>query len=119
MFGFPMASTLHSILKRRGLKVFLDVRLLARGLKARLPFAAARRHAEYVLIDHHRVPVGYDAVGLARMHLERLSHVREGLGYTKASETPRRGTTAPSQLVAADLRVRSPSPRRLPSETQH
>ncbi|MES2153746.1 MAG: hypothetical protein V4510_01265 [bacterium] len=76
-----MRSTLNALLKRRGLKIFVDSKAFLRGLREHQPFAAARRLAQYVLIDNRRVPVGPDGRDVLAK-LERLHHVRDGLGYT-------------------------------------
>ncbi len=99
-----MSSQLHKQLKAHGLTVFVDAKQFLRGLRSRLPWSVARRQAEYVLIDHHRVPVGVDLAALMQRHLARLDHVRDGLGYTHASAVPR---PAPAQPAG---RVNAPAP---------
>lgn len=73
---------LHPLIRGRGLAIFLDVRAMARSLRARVPLAVARRRAEYVLIDHDRVPLGFDDNDFVARHLARVHHSRHGMGFS-------------------------------------
>ncbi len=77
-----MASDLHALLKKRGFSIYVDLRLLGRALRDRLPFAAARRRAEYVLIDARRIPLGYDMADFTRRFLTGV-RIQDGLGFTR------------------------------------
>ena len=77
-----MASDLHAHLRRRRLAVFIDLKVMAKAIRLRTPFAVARRQAEYVLIDARRIPLGFDEARFIERHLGHLHHVRDGLGYT-------------------------------------
>jgi hypothetical protein len=79
---------LHSLIRKKGLAIFLDVRAMARSIRARVPLAVARRKAEYVLIDHDRVPLGFDDGDFVARHLARVHHARHGMGFS-APHTPR------------------------------
>lgn len=92
-------SDLHAHLRRRRLAVFVDLKLLAKALRARSPLAMARRQAEYVLIDAQRVPLGFDTTWFLERHLARVQHTRDGFGYTSAAPgrpTPRVPPHAPA-----------------------
>jgi hypothetical protein len=82
------------------------VRALARALRARIPLAAARRHAEYVLIDHQRVPLGFDTRSFVERHLDRIHHARHGLGYTRHPNARTRVTRDLAPLPPPSLDVR-------------
>jgi len=70
----------HAAVKQHRLRIFLDMRELARGLRGHLSFAAARRHAEYVLIDYRRVTL--DAADRVARALSRLARVQDGMGFS-------------------------------------
>ncbi|MEA3202713.1 MAG: hypothetical protein QOI63_379 [Thermoplasmata archaeon] len=99
---------LHALIRRRGLAVFVDLRAMAQSIRARVPLAVARRKAEYVLIDHDRVPLGFDEADFLARHLARVHHARNGMGFT-APHAPRisrelRPVPAPSLEVRIALR---------------
>lgn len=75
-------SDLRALVRRRGMAVFVDVRGLAKAVRARVPLATARRQAEYVLIDGERIALGFDATWFLERHLARVQSVRDGLGYS-------------------------------------
>ena len=77
-----MTADLRSTLKNHGLSIYTDVGALAGGMRQRLPFAAARRRAQYVLIDLKRVPLGQGEGSLSPVHLGGI-RVLDGLGYTR------------------------------------
>jgi hypothetical protein len=83
-----MKRELHSLIRKRGLAIFLDVKAMAASLKARVPLAVARRKAEYVLIDHDRVPLGFDDADFLARHLARVHYARHGMGFS-APHAPR------------------------------
>lgn len=97
---------LHSLIRRRGLAIFLDVRAMARGLKERVPVAVARRRAEYVLIDHARVPLGFDDGEFLARHLARVHSTRHGMGFSAPRTARISREVQPQPPPTLDVRVR-------------
>ena len=90
--------------RARGLDLFTDLRILARGLASGLGPAAACRQAQYVLVDHRPWPIG---AGLGQ-----VARVAAGVGYT--AQPPARATVelpslqepAPPRPVTVRVEVR-------------
>jgi hypothetical protein len=96
---------LQSLIRKRGLAVFLDVRAMAHSIRARVPLATARRKAQYVLIDNDRVPLGFDDADFVARHLARVHHARHGMGFS-APHAPRiQREMLPAPLPSLEVRI--------------
>ncbi|MCA1819413.1 MAG: hypothetical protein LC620_05075 [Halobacteriales archaeon] len=96
---------LHSLIRKRGLAVFVDLRAMAHSVKARVPLAVARRKAEYVLIDHARVPLGFDDADFVERHLSRVHHARHGMGFTAPHTARVSRELLPPPLPSLEVRI--------------
>ena len=96
---------LHSLIRKKGLAIFLDVRAMARSLKARVPVAVARRRAEYVLIDHARVPLGFDDADFLANQLSRVHYARHGMGFSAPSVPRVSRELRPVPLPSLEVRI--------------
>lgn len=97
--------TLHALLRKRGLAVFVDLRAMAHSIRARVPLAVARRKAEYVLIDHARVPLGFDDADFVARHLARVHHARHGMGFSQPHATRVDREMLPPPLPSLEVRI--------------
>ncbi|MEA3144528.1 MAG: hypothetical protein QOG31_1852 [Thermoplasmata archaeon] len=96
---------LHSLIRKRGLAIFLDLRAMAHSVKARVPLAVARRKAEYVLIDHERVALGFDDADFVARHLSRVHHARHGLGFSEPHAPRVSREMRPAPLPSLEVRI--------------
>jgi len=96
---------LHSMIRQRGLAVFLDVRAMVHSVKAKVPLATARRKAEYVLIDHERIALGFDDNDFVARHLSRVHHARHGMGFSEPTAPRVSREMLPVPLPSLEVKI--------------